>query len=529
LRQGSRLLDLSLFLREILLIDKKLQQRLEACKTLPSPPGVATKIINLANDPESDIDQIAKILSIDPAMTTRILRIANSPMYASRRKSENIRQAVLVLGLNATISLALSFSLLKSFQDLSSDGGLDYPHYWRRALLAATATRVLAELLGIKDSEELFLSALIQDIGVMALDSAQPDLYADIGERQLSEQSMIAYEIERIGADHADVGGWLLQKWSFPERIRKSVADSHHPDRVSMQEPNGPFTRCVAVASHIAEVFLSGAGDRHFDALAVSAGKNLGIEKENLADLMSQVSDLIPDAESVFQTKILSLELAESTMDDAREALMLRNLMALRQVENLEGKAEALDDRTKELEETSRRDSLTGLFNRAHLDNFLRQTFQAANSSGSPLSCAFADLDKFKSVNDTHGHGAGDQILVATANILRANVRGTDVIARYGGEEFILLFPETDYILVKAICERIVKAFQSTRHDIGGGAESLAVTISMGLATHNDGRVFGSELELISAADKALYTAKLQGRNRSVPFELIAEAQVAVN
>jgi len=167
------------------------------------------------------------------------------------------------------------------------------------------------------------------------------------------------------------------------------------------------------------------------------------------------------------------------------------------------------------------RDTLTGLFNRAYLDKFLTEAFDQSEFARTPLSVAFADLDKFKWINDTHGHGAGDQVLMATANILRANVRGTDVIARYGGEEFVLVFPNTDYILVKTICERIVKAFQTARHDIAGGTESLAVTISMGMATHNDGRRFDSPAALVAAADKALYSAKLQGRNRSIPFELV--------
>ena len=104
-------------------------------------------------------------------------------------------------------------------------------------------------------------------------------------------------------------------------------------------------------------------------------------------------------------------------------------------------------------------------------------------------------------------------------------MRGTDVVARYGGEEFILVFPDTDFVLVKAICERIVRSFQSTQHDVGGDVGSLAVTISMGMATHNDGRHFRNALELVTAADKALYTAKLQGRNRSIPFEMIADTQ----
>ena len=504
------------------MIDEALQSKLSRCKNLPSPPGVATKIIELANDPEANIDQIADVLSIDPATTAKILRIANSPMYSTRRKSENLRQALLVLGLNATISLALSFSLLKSLQSDQEQTGLDYAYFWRRALLSATASRVLADVVGIKESEEVFLASLMQDIGVIALDAALPELYEQLGDRQTSEVDMSDYERDAIGCDHADVGGWLLERWSFPERLQIAVATSHKADEIALTDPKGAFTRCVSLASKLGEVFLNGVNEQNIEHLADRAQELLGIEREVLAELVERVGLTIPDAESVFQMDILTAEEAEATLAEARDALMMRNLMALQQVENLEDKAETLAGRTKELEESAQRDSLTGLFNRGYLDKTLEEAFADSNKTSAPLSVAFADLDKFKSINDTYGHGAGDEILVATANILRANVRGSDVVARYGGEEFILVFPETDFILVKTICERIVKSFQSTRHDIAGGADSLAVTISMGMATHNDGRVFESPLALVTAADKALYSAKLHGRNRSVAFELVA-------
>jgi diguanylate cyclase (GGDEF)-like protein len=511
--------------RERLLISAELKQELQACKALPSPPGVATRIIALANDPDADMDQIAKVLAVDPATTTKILRIANSAMYAMQRKTQNLRQALLVLGLNATISLALSFSLLKSWQS-NEARGLDYTLFWRRALLAATASRVLANVLGVKDSEELFLTALIQDIGVMALDRAIPDLYAGIGKEQVHQEALIARERERLGADHSEIGGWLLEKWSFPDRIRQAVAKSHRSEGTADQSVEGAFTRCVALASLIAEVFLENSGERNFQRLAEQAEQSLGIGREGLGELIAEVSLRIPDAEGVFQTEILSASSAESILEEARETLMVRNLQALRTVHTLQDQANSLEQRTRQLEESSRRDPLTGLYNRSYLDTFVRESFEKASRTNSPLSVAFADLDKFKSVNDTYGHGAGDQILVTTANILKASVRGADIVARYGGEEFILVFPDTDYVLVKMICERIVKSLRETRHDVGEVCD-LAVTISVGMATHNDGRTFSTSQELINAADKALYTAKLQGRNRSVPFESVADSQIA--
>ena len=503
----------------------ELQAQLESCKSLPTPPGVATQIVQLANDPEADMNRISQVLAMDPAITTKILRIANSPMYAQQRKTENLRQAVVVLGLNATLSLALSFSLLKSWQDEATGSSLDYPLFWRRQLLSATVTRVLATALGVREAEELFLAALIQDVGMLALDRTVPDLYAAL-ETQVHEQDMVTQELERLGSDHAEIGGWLLEKWHFPERIQQAVAASHDPGRIASDHEYGTFVRCVALSSLIAEVFICDQGDRPFEALAAAAEKYVHMDRERLGEVLEEVGAMIPEAEGVFETKFLVNSTGESILDDAKEALMLRNLRALQQVDNLQTTADSLASRAAQAEEISRRDGLTGLFNRRYLDEFLGEAFEKATESGKPLSIAFADLDKFKQVNDTFGHQIGDQILETTANILKASVRADDVVARYGGEEFILVLPGTDFTLVKAICERIVVSFQETRHDVGSG-EELVVTISMGMATHGDKHTFMSVEEFVRAADKALYTAKLQGRNRSVPFDIAAMRKVA--
>jgi HD-like signal output (HDOD) protein len=144
---------------------------------LPEPaPRVATEILELANDPELSLVQVAGVLSKDPALAAKILRIANSPIYARRRKSDSLRQALLVLGLNATLTLALGFSLVMSLRR-DRPHALDYKGFWRRALLAATASSALAEVLGRRDGEELSLASLLQDIGMLALDKIEPELY----------------------------------------------------------------------------------------------------------------------------------------------------------------------------------------------------------------------------------------------------------------------------------------------------------------------------------------------------------------
>lgn len=146
---------------------------------------------------------------------------------------------------------------------------------------------------------------------------------------------------------------------------------------------------------------------------------------------------------------------------------------------------------------------MTGVYNRAYLDQVLALEFEHSTRHKWPLSVAFADLDNFKSINDKFGHQAGDRILQATARILRSNTRETDLIARYGGEEFVVVLPATDADSARSICERIVMAFQNTGHVIG--SDNAHVTVSVGCATHvaprsGGGTLHASELSRVPPA-----------------------------
>ncbi|MEP6886581.1 MAG: GGDEF domain-containing protein [Gammaproteobacteria bacterium] len=497
-------------------MNPEIEAHLRRSLNFPSPPGVATHIIELAQDPDIEMSKVAKALSMDSALSTKVLRIANSPLYAQRRKSDNLRQALVVLGLNATLTLALSFSLVKSLRGAKSNG-LNYDLYWRRALLAATAARALGDAMHHSLAEEIFLSALLQDVGMLALDQAVPDLYAGGESLQRQHAALAAHEIKRLQVDHAHVGGWLMQGWNLPERLHRAIAHSHQLDQSFSAEPGQIFNRCVALSGQVADLFLLDPEQRQFAETARCAERSLGLDKMSFGQVLGTIGSMIPETEAIFETDLLAKQHPELILEQAREVLMLRNMHALREINTLRVAAEDFSTRTLELEEETRRDSLTGVYNRAYLDQFLGREFDNSTRHKWPLSVAFADLDNFKNINDSFGHQAGDRILQATARILRGNTRETDLIARYGGEEFVVVLPATDAETARSICERIVLAFRHTGHVIG--SDQAKVTISIGCATHGAQTLFGSAADFVKAADQALYTAKMRGRNRSVPFD----------
>lgn len=174
----------------------------------------------------------------------------------------------------------------------------------------------------------------------------------------------------------------------------------------------------------------------------------------------------------------------------------------------------ALRTANERLTEIAVTDVLTGLPNRRRLDETLQIEVARAKRYGSPLSLAIADVDRFKHVNDTWGHDAGDTVLQGLARTFGASVRRTDLTARLGGEEFVVLMPHTPLATAKEVAERLRMAFRGMAHTVGD--EQLECTVSIGVATFDVKNGVDDGAKLLKAADTALYQAKSDGRDRVI-------------
>ena len=167
-----------------------------------------------------------------------------------------------------------------------------------------------------------------------------------------------------------------------------------------------------------------------------------------------------------------------------------------------------------ELREQAVRDPLTGLFNRRYLKETLEREIARAKREGLPIGIMIMDIDEFKNVNDSFGHTAGDRMLQAMGELLRANTRAEDVVCRYGGEEFVIVMPGASLGIAFERAELIRIRFDQMRVPYEGDA--LHATISLGVAAYP---IHGTDGEdALIRADRALYQAKQAGRNRVVAY-----------
>jgi diguanylate cyclase (GGDEF)-like protein len=178
-----------------------------------------------------------------------------------------------------------------------------------------------------------------------------------------------------------------------------------------------------------------------------------------------------------------------------------------------------------QLQDQAVRDPLTGLSNRRHLDQVLARKLARSHERHLPLALVLIDIDDFKDINDTYGHLAGDEMIKAMARLLLLSARPRDLVCRYGGEEFLLLLSETSMAQAYDIADELRAAFERLRVEYDG--VSMRATLSFGVSAFPDHPA--DPTCLVQMADRALYAAKIKGRNRGeLSTQLIHAATSAV-
>ena len=492
-------------------MNDQLLARIRQCPTLPSLPSIALEVLDLAQRDEVDIAEIARIISKDPALSSKILRTVNSSFYGRSQSVSQVSQALVILGLQSVKTLVLGFSLVNNLQQQTkSNKGFKHLDYWKRSIYAATAGKTLAARVQMVQAEECFLAALLQDIGMLVLDQVLRDEYGHINEKATTHRQLAAIEKQVLGMTHADVTGFLAEQWKLPPLL--ALPMRHHHDPNGVVDPSVRRLADVAyVAGLCADVFVDPTPAAAIGEARVFCHRQFKMSQEDTDAMLAEIGKRTKEVAPLFEIKLGAPADFDVILKKANEALIELTLKSQQQ-------AATLEQQNQQLKEAASMDGLTGLANRGRFDAFLAEQFAAAVEGRRPLSLLMLDVDKFKGVNDTHGHPAGDQVLKAVARLLRSAARGTDLAARYGGEELALILPGTARATAAAIAETIRRTVAAK--PVTCESLALPVTVSIGVATLEPGGPLRQASHLLKAADLAVYAAKHAARNCVKVFSL---------
>ncbi|MBV8666199.1 MAG: GGDEF domain-containing protein [Burkholderiaceae bacterium] len=228
---------------------------------------------------------------------------------------------------------------------------------------------------------------------------------------------------------------------------------------------------------------------------------------------IDKYSQKISQAKDITELNKVLEDVMRDTRSAQTEALRSRDTMlsTRRQVQDAEARIHELESKLEEMSELVREDQLTGSLNRRGLDDVFEREFARTERNKKPLCIAMLDLDDFKRLNDTHGHSAGDEVLVHLVRVIKDTLRTMDVIGRFGGEEFVIVLPDTSMEDAMQTVTRLQR--ELTKRIFMHNDERLLITFSAGVALRAESE---DQSSLIKRADEALYKAKRAGKNRVV-------------
>ena len=486
---------------------------------IPRPPEVVTQIIREATDPDVSPKRLADRVAVDPGFTSEVLRTVNSSLYSPRSPVKTITQAVMVLGGRALRNLATCFAVRDSIKSWRLRKA-DLEQFWEACLRRGVAARMLAEQLSMEDPTEAFTVSLLQDFGfgiLMHTGRKTTKRWSQLYEMLPQERRVL--EKKLFGTTHDAIVALVGERWGIPDALVKPIAN-HHCDPEDIPPTYHRETCIVQVADEIAAVFSSTKREIAIQRARELCCKHFRLSSEQVDNLLRKVSGHVETTAVELGFRVAKQPDYQEIVNGALQSLVDMNLSYEQLVTKLEKVIQEKDSLARELEKANKKllqlanaDALTKLANRRHFRAVFDRMLSAAVENCHPLTLIMADIDYFKKVNDTHGHAAGDAVLVACADAIRSAVREEDFCARIGGEEFAILLPNTTEeggrIVGTRICTRIANL------PISIGELSLRITVSLGGATAGaKGSSLANIEELMRAADEALYRSKARGRNQ---------------
>ncbi|PID72224.1 MAG: GGDEF domain-containing protein [Desulfobulbus propionicus] len=492
---------------------------------LPTLPVVASTLLTITAKEETTLSDIAQLISRDVALSSKVLRVSNSSFYSFPQQISTINQAVSILGTNAIRSLVLSFSFL-SIRSKNSSPRFNFKQFWEQSLVCATAAKLILDQVDGANTEEIFISGLLHNIGQLIFATTLPTPFDQVLEKLESDPDASVSEIEQeiLHISHSEAGYAVAQQWGFPETLLLPIQYGDNPGAYTGKNKDIALNiKATYLAQLLSKIYYSEKPEQYHRQFRTQAKKLLPLKGTAINTILHQINHEIDKVAEYFNIKIDHVKSVAEILQEANLRLSLLNLSyeemnreLIKTKMELEKLTEELVKKNLLLENLANLDGLTGIHNHRYFHSFLDNEINRAIRNQGAIALLLADIDHFKKFNDTYGHQVGDFVLKEFCRVAQENIREYDLIARYGGEEFVFVLPDTNMEEAQTAAEKIRTLTNDYTFD--DGQRTYHVTISIGIAVaHPESREFNKD-DFIGSADSALYAAKKAGRNRVAVF-----------
>lgn len=278
----------------------KIRERVKKIIQLPAVSSVAMEIAQLLDNPKTSAAQLGFVISTDQSLTAKVLKISNSPFYGFPKKISTIEFAIIILGFETLREIVMSVSMVNALQQ-ESDEHFDAKAFWDHSISSAVIARRLARDVGYRVSGEVFVAGLLHDMGISVLHKYFPDEFNTI--LNVVKEKNISYldaEEKILGVSHAEIGGWLAERWNLPDNLVDAIRYHHKPTK---SERNQELTILI----HCADVFASNLGTNN---IIFDANHDFNREALELLDLPTKEKQdsFVEKYTSIFKSDIENLQ-----------------------------------------------------------------------------------------------------------------------------------------------------------------------------------------------------------------------------
>ncbi len=475
---------------------------------LPTLPEVALKLVQVAQQDEPDFRELSRIIRSDPVISGKILKTVNSALFGFRHKIEAIEQAIPKLGTTMLRTLILSFHLS---QHESHQKELEpvLQNLWRSSLTQAVIAELIAEQIVGADPPTFFLAAMLQDIGILAMVSEAPAEYLENILDRARFPDVTTEERNYFGFSHVDVTMEILKRWGMGDSFGDAI--QHHHDRVvpHIKGANNQLAVALQAASQGTEMLFSNRDSTiplevAVDNWASFLKSHLGIDEAHASEIVGEIDKGVNQYSALFSFNIgqnISSERLVAKAKSLIEEIALENQLKL--LEQSKSRKRDVDD------EAMYRDSLSGLYNRRYMHKKLGELMEVSIQKLTPLAFLFFDVDKFKSINDNHGHAAGDKTIQHIAEWLGKSTRKHDFAIRLGGDEFLVVMQQIKEMDLENVVRRIASDIPALELP---SKELMPVSLSVGCTFYQPQKGDTPDPNwLIDQADQLMYHSKREG------------------